>query len=104
MIVFEQCPNRSIVEQLIKLRERLYDFPRRDPVPLIKWEKIFWEEHKHQIEILKDGTPAEFGAYTRDIHWKVAGREKYWETLLTLRPGTIKRYFETRKAYRNTDS
>jgi len=99
VIVFEQCPNSSIVDHLTKLRERLYDFPRRDPIPLIYWEKIYWQEHKHQIEILKNGTPEELGAYTRDVHWDVKGKEGYWDTLLNVKPGTVKHYFETRKAY-----
>ena len=99
ILITEQCPNDSLVEQLIKLRDRLYDFPRKDPVPITKWEKIFWQEHRRQIEILKNGTPEEFGAFTRNVHWNVKGKEGYWDTLLSLKPGTVKRYFETRDAF-----
>ncbi len=99
MVVYEQCPNHSIVEQLIKMRERIYDFPRREPVLLLKWEKIYWQEHRRQIDILRSGTPYELGCYIRDVHWKVEGREEYWEMLLALEPGTVKRYFENRRAY-----
>ena len=50
MVVFEQCPNRSIVEQLVKMRKHLYDFPQRNLVPLLKWKKIFWQERLRQVE------------------------------------------------------
>ena len=99
LVVFEQCPNRGLVEQLVKMRERIYDFPQHALLPLLKWEKMFWQEHRHLVEILKNGTPIEFGRYMRDVHWKVQGREEYWETLLSVRPGTVKQYFERRRAY-----
>ena len=99
MVVFEQCPNRSIVEQLVKMRERIYDFPQRNLVPLLKWEKIFWQEHLRQVEILKNGTPSELGSYTRNVHWRVQGREEYRETLFAVKPGTAEQYFAQRRAY-----
>ncbi|WP_418505002.1 GntR family transcriptional regulator [Cloacibacillus evryensis] len=99
MAILEQSPNHSLVEQLIKMRERIYDFPQHALLPLLKWEKMFWQEHRHLVEILKNGTPIEFGRYMRDVHWKVQGREEYWETLLSVRPGTVKQYFERRRAY-----
>lgn len=99
MTILEQCPNKSIVEQLIKMRERLYDFPRRTLPSLLKWERVFWEEHRKQIEILKTGTPQELGEYTRRVHWRIAGLEEYWETLFDAKPGTIKEYLASRRAY-----
>ena len=87
MVVFEQCPNRSIVEQLVKMRKHLYDFPQRNLVPLLKWKKIFWQERLRQVEILKNGTPSELGSYTRNVHWRVQGREEY------------RQYFAQRRAY-----
>ena len=99
MVVFEQCPNRSIVEQLVKMRKHLYDFPQRNLVPLLKWKKIFWQERLRQVEILKNGTPSELGSYTRDVHWRVQGREEYRETLFAVKPGTVEQYFAQRSAY-----
>lgn len=96
MVVFEQCPNRSIVEQLVKMRKHLYDFPQRNLVPLLKWKKIFWQERLRQVEILKNGTPSELGSYTRDVHWRVQGREEYRETLFAVKPGTAEQYFAQR--------
>lgn len=97
-VVFEQCPNRSIVDQLVKLRERIYDFPQLNLAPLLKWEKEFWEEHCLQVELLRNGTASELGRYTREVHWRVSGREEYWETLLGVAPGTVRHYFKTRRA------
>ena len=68
MVVFEQCPNQTIVEQLVKMRKHLYDFPQRNLVPLLKWEKIFWQKHLRQVEVLKNGTPSELRGCTRDVH------------------------------------
>ena len=98
MIVLDQCPNRLIVEQLIKMRERLYYFPKRSSVELLKWEKIYWAEHARQIEILKTGTAAELGAYTRDVHWNTKGKYEYWETLFDAAPGTVEKFYEERAA------
>ena len=99
MVVLEQCPNKSIVEQLIKMRERIYDFPQRNLPSLLSWEKVFWQEHEKQIDILMNGTPRELGDYTRIIHWRVQGREEYWETLFGLKSGEVEQYFKSRRAY-----
>ncbi|MEG1602411.1 MAG: GntR family transcriptional regulator [Cloacibacillus sp.] len=96
MLVLAQCPNRSIVEQIIKMRERLYDFPQRNLPPLLKWEKIFWAEHAAQIEILKTGTAAQLGAYMREVHWNPKGKYEYWETLFDAKHGTVKEYYNRR--------
>jgi DNA-binding GntR family transcriptional regulator len=96
-LVLRQCPNKTIVEELEKNRERIYDFPRRDQTPIQKWEQRFWQEHRRQIEILKNGTPKELGEYTRDVHWNVSGKEEYWELLFHLPKGAVKQYFEERK-------
>ena len=98
MVVLNQCPNKSIVEQLIKMRERIYDFPQRNLVPLLKWEKVFWGEHGQQIKILKTGTAEQLGAFTRDIHWNPRGKYEYWETLFGVKAGTVEAYFENRRA------
>ena len=97
MLVVRQCPNRAIVEALEKNRERIYDFPRRDQKPLQKWERLFWQEHRCQLEILKHGSPKELGDYTRQVHWNVKGKEEYWELLFHLPKGTVGEYFANRK-------
>lgn len=101
--ILEQCPNTSLVDMLVKLRERIYDFPQRKLAPLLRWEKMFWDEHRHQVELLQKGTAVELGRYTREVHWRVAGREEYWETLLDVAPGTVKLYFAARAVSRNTE-
>lgn len=95
-VVLAQCPNKMIVEKITKMRERIYDFPRHDLIPLLKWEKIFWQEHLNIVEILKHGTPQELGEYIRSVHWNVKGKEGYWESLLSVEPGTVKKYFAER--------
>lgn len=96
MLILRQCPNKHIVHTLEMMRERLYDFPRRDLAPVLKWEKVFWQEHRKQIEILESGTARELGDYSRTVHWGVIGREEYWETLFGVSKGTVKKYFDDR--------
>ena len=99
MLVLRQCPNKLIVEQLIKMRERLYYFPKRSTVQLLQWEKIYWAEHARQIEILKNGTAAELGAFTRDVHWGTSGKHEYWEALFDAKPGTVDEFYKKRAAW-----
>lgn len=96
MLLLNQCPNKEIVRTLERMRERIYDFPLRDLAPVLEWEKIFWHEHCRQIEILKHGTPRELGDYSRTVHWDVAGKDGYWETLFNVPKGTVKKYFNKR--------
>jgi DNA-binding GntR family transcriptional regulator len=97
-IVLSHCPNRSLVETIAKMRERLYDFPRPDPKDIVKWETEYWREHRHQLEILRKGTAKELGDFTKYVHWGVNGREKYWETMYSLKPGSVKEYFDRRNS------
>ena len=91
--ILEKCPNKQIVSTLVKMRERLYDFPRHDLTPVLKWEKLFWQEHRNQIEILNNWTAKEFGEYNRTVHWGIQGKEGYWETLFDVPAGSVKKYF-----------
>jgi len=94
--ILSKCPNKQIVLQLIKMRERLYDFPRHDLMPVLEWEKLFWQEHRHQIDILISGTAREFGEYNRNVHWNIRGKEGYWETLFNVPGGSVKKYLAER--------
>lgn len=96
MLILSQCPNKHIVSVLARMRERLYDFPLRDLTPVLKWERIFWYEHKTQLDILKNGSPRELSDFSRNVHWNVAGKEEYWETLFGVPKGTVKKYFADR--------
>ncbi|MDR3353506.1 MAG: GntR family transcriptional regulator [Synergistaceae bacterium] len=97
-IVLSHCPNRSLVETIEKMRERLYDFPRPDPRDIVEWETEYWREHRHQLEILRKGTAREFGDFTKYVHWGVEGKEKYWEIMYNLRPGSVEEYFARRNS------
>jgi DNA-binding GntR family transcriptional regulator len=96
--VLSHCPNRSLVETIEKMRERLYDFPRPDPKDILEWETEYWREHRHQLEILRKGAAKEFGDFTKYVHWGVEGKEKYWEIMYNLKPGSVKEYFARRNS------
>jgi hypothetical protein len=65
---------------------------------IVEWETQYWREHRHQLEILRKGTAREFGDFTKYVHWGIEGKEKYWETMYNLKPGSVKEYFGRRNA------
>jgi DNA-binding GntR family transcriptional regulator len=95
-LVLRHCPNESLVARIEKIRERLYDFPRPDPKEIMKWETEYWQEHREQLNLLKNGTARELGNYTKYVHWAVAGKEEYVERMFKLPPSSVKAYLDRR--------
>lgn len=95
-LILKGCHNQPIASMIINLRERLYDFPQLDLAPVLKWERIFWNEHRHIVEILRNGTAEELGEYYRKVHWAVEGKEEYWENLFNIPAGSVKKYLVQR--------
>ncbi len=94
--ILSGCHNRPIISMIINLRERLYDFPQLDLAPVLKWERTFWDEHRHIVDILRCGTAGELGDYFRKVHWSVEGKEEYWENLFNLPTGSVNQYITKR--------
>ncbi|MCK7471107.1 MAG: hypothetical protein MZU95_10250 [Desulfomicrobium escambiense] len=58
------------------LKERLYDFPRREGY-LSEWEWKSLEEHASLAGLLASRDFAGSAAYVRDVHWSFAVQERF---------------------------
>ena len=78
-IILEHCPNKSLVSDISRLRDRLLEFPRRDISKMLQWELLFWKEHQLQLDLIKNGDPKVLGDHMRNIHWSFEGKEDYFK-------------------------
>lgn len=78
-IILESCPNKSLVSAILRLRDRLLEFPRRDISKMLKWELLFWKEHQMQLELIRNGDAKVLGDHMRNLHWSFEGKEEYFK-------------------------
>jgi DNA-binding GntR family transcriptional regulator len=60
--------NDRLVRTVMILKQRLYDFPRREGF-VKEWEITSTGEHERFIELLESGDAKEASDYMRDVHW-----------------------------------
>lgn len=96
MLMINECPNEALKSSTVKYRELILDFPAKDIDINIKWEKIFWREHRQMIEIIKCGTPKELFDFSKYVHWGWEGKEEYFDELYLVEFGTMKKYIMSR--------
>lgn len=96
-IMINECPNKQLVHKVLHMRDMILDFPRRDTLQILKWEKIYWNEHLKMVEIIKNGTPKQLNDYSRYIHWAVVDKEEYFDHLFKVPAGTTQEYLEKRR-------
>lgn len=58
------------------LKDRLYDFPRRESY-LSQWERESLKEHERLATLLKEGSFEQAAAYVRDVHWSFKVQERF---------------------------
>jgi DNA-binding GntR family transcriptional regulator len=58
------------------LKERLYDFPRREGY-LSEWEESSVDEHAELTRLLQRGDFTVAAAYVRDVHWSFKSQEHF---------------------------
>lgn len=58
------------------LKERLYDFPRREGY-LNEWERASITEHARLVQLMTTGSWLEAASHLRDVHWSFAVQERY---------------------------
>ncbi len=58
------------------LKDRLYDFPRRESY-LSQWERESLKEHERLATLLKEGSFEQAASYVRDVHWSFKVQERY---------------------------
>lgn len=69
-------PNQRLIDTVLKLKNRLYDFPRREGF-VKEWETVSTGEHEKFTDLVVEGKREEAAAYARDIHWSFNNQAHY---------------------------
>ncbi|MCD8233798.1 MAG: GntR family transcriptional regulator [Cloacibacillus porcorum] len=96
MLMINECPNQALKAAVLKYRDLILDFPAKDLNINLKWERIFWREHKQMIDIIKDGDPKSLFNFSKYIHWGWEDKEEYFDELYLVKFGTMKKYMASR--------
>ena len=75
-VYLQRSDNRRLVGQVHLLKQRLYDWPRRDAM-LQAWEAHSVVEHEDFLALLERGAIADAAAHVRDVHWSFAVQERF---------------------------
>ncbi len=75
-VYIEKSANAELRRMVHILKERLYDFPRREGY-LSEWEGRSLEEHTALASLLASGDFPGGAAYVRDVHWSFAVQERF---------------------------
>jgi DNA-binding GntR family transcriptional regulator len=68
--------NARLVAQVHLLKQRLYDWPRREAM-VQAWEQHSVDEHEDFLALLERGAIAEAAAHLQDVHWSFAVQERF---------------------------
>ena len=71
-----QCDNKRLLAQVRLLKQRLYDWPRREGM-VQSWEEHSLTEHEHFIKLLEQGRLQEAAVQIQDVHWSFKVQEKF---------------------------
>jgi len=75
-VFLDACANPRMAALVESLKQRLYDWPRRETL-LADWEERSLEEHARLVALLDDGKYEEAGAFHRDVHWSYTVQENF---------------------------
>ncbi|PKL08266.1 MAG: GntR family transcriptional regulator [Spirochaetae bacterium HGW-Spirochaetae-7] len=75
-VYIQKSANAELKRTVRILKERLYDFPRREAY-LSEWEYKSLEEHAAIAAMLGSSDFAGAAAYVRDVHWSFAVQERF---------------------------
>lgn len=68
--------NRTLLELVVPMKQRLYDFPRRSYWE--EWEQVNLKEHERFIQSIEEGNRDAAAAIIRDEHWGWQKHEPYF--------------------------
>jgi DNA-binding GntR family transcriptional regulator len=68
--------NTRLVAQVHLLKQRLYDWPRRESM-VQAWEQHSVVEHEDFLQLLERGALNEAAAHLQDVHWSFAVQERF---------------------------
>ena len=98
MLMIDECPNEALRAAVLRYRDLILDFPAKDINIHLKWEKIFWNEHRQMIDIVKNGDPKSLFDFSKHVHWGWEDKEEYFDELYLVAFGTMKKYLASRPA------
>ena len=75
-VYLDLCDNRDLVHMVRVLKERLYDFPRRNAY-IKAWETASNEEHARIVECFRSGDFHAAARWIREVHWSFEVQERY---------------------------
>jgi DNA-binding GntR family transcriptional regulator len=75
-IYLGRSDNKRLLAQVRLLKQRLYDWPRREGM-VKSWEEHSVGEHEAFIRLMEQGQVQEAAAYLQDVHWSFQVQEKY---------------------------
>ena len=83
------CRNELLIHSVTILKNRLYDFPRKN-WHIKEWEVNSTGEHADFIRLLEEGRGKEAADYIRDVHWSYEVQEKFAKQYYTEALETVK--------------
>lgn len=75
-VYLSRSDNKRLLAQVHLLKQRLYDWPRREGM-VNAWEEHSVGEHETFIHLLEEGRIAEAAAHLQDVHWSFKVQESY---------------------------
>lgn len=87
-VYLEKSANTELRRLVRILKERLYDFPRREGF-LSEWETQSLIEHEALVQRLASGDFVSAAAYIRDVHWSFKVQEQFIMTYYFAREAAL---------------
>jgi DNA-binding GntR family transcriptional regulator len=75
-VYLRRSDNARLVAQVHLLKQRLYDWPRRESM-VQAWEQHSVVEHEDFLRLLERGAIAEAAAHLQNVHWSFAVQERF---------------------------
>ena len=75
-VYLRRSDNRRLVDQVHLLKQRLYDWPRRQRM-VQSWEQHSVVEHEDFLRLLETGATARAAAHLQDVHWSFSVQEPF---------------------------
>lgn len=75
-VYLDRCDNARMVDQIRLLKQRIYDWPRREGM-VKAWEEHSVAEHEEFLTLLERGAIAEAAEHLRDVHWSFKVQERF---------------------------
>jgi DNA-binding GntR family transcriptional regulator len=75
-VYLRRSDNARLVSQVHLLKQRLYDWPRRETM-VQAWEQHSVVEHEDFLRLLERGAIDEAAAHLQDVHWSFAVQERF---------------------------